>query len=219
MSPFLRLAASNCARLCANVIGSGIKSGVSRQAETEHHALIARAGQLELVVLAAFFHFERFIHTHGDIGRLLVDRHGNAAGVGVEAHVGFRVADLADGFAHDLGDVDVRLRADLARDVDLPGDREGFHRHAAERIRREDGVEHGVGDLVGDFIGVALGHRFRGEESAVGHGYVPSDQEAMYLTCSGVGTSILMFIAASLSLATSSSIDSGTGYTCFSSVL
>ena len=42
----------------------------------------------------------------------------DAAGVGIEAELGARVADVADRVADDLVHVDVRLGANLARDHD-----------------------------------------------------------------------------------------------------
>jgi hypothetical protein len=77
--------------------------------------------------------------------------------------------DFSDRVAHDARDVDVRRRRDLARDVDLAGDRERLARDAALRILREDRVEHGVGDLIGELVGMPLGHRLRGEQTAVRH--------------------------------------------------
>ncbi len=177
----------------------------------EHHALVAGAGQLESIVAGAFLDFERTVDAERDVGRLLVDRDRDAARFGVEADLRLDVADVGDRRADDLGNVDVGLGRDLARDVDLARDCERFDRDAAERIVLEDRVEHRVGNLVGDLVGMTLGHRFAGEQTAVGHDYVPSDQEAMYFTCSGVSVSMPMFIAASFNRATSSSMCSGTG--------
>src|SRR5712671_5240710 len=39
----------------------------------------------------------------------------------------------------------------------------------AARIGAEDGVQHGVGNLVRDLVGVAFGHGLRGEQKAAGH--------------------------------------------------
>ena len=59
-------------------MGSGISSSVSLQAIAEHHALVARSRQVQLVhLLAAGPHFQRLAHPGVDIGRLLLD--GNYA--------------------------------------------------------------------------------------------------------------------------------------------
>ena len=39
-----------------------------------------------------------------------------------------------------------------------------------DRILREDGVENGVRNLIGDLVRMALGHRFRGKKDAVLYG-------------------------------------------------
>jgi hypothetical protein len=44
---------------------------------------------------------------------------------------------------------------------------ERFARDTAQRIVLEDGVQHAIGDLVGDLVRVALGNGFRGEQVLV----------------------------------------------------
>ena len=80
-------------------------------------------------------------------GRLLVERDHHGAGVAVEALVGVVVTDLAHGLAGELLDVEVGGGADLAADDDQAGRDEGLAGDAAERVLREDRVEHGVGNL------------------------------------------------------------------------
>jgi hypothetical protein len=108
-------------------------------------------------------------------GGLLVDGDHDAAGRGVEAPLRVRVADLRDLLADDAGDVDVRLGRDLAghddearRDQRLAGD-------APRRVVRENGVEHGVRDLVGDLVGVPFGDRL-GREEEFARGHVPRER-------------------------------------------
>ena len=76
----------------------------------EHHPLVARADAVERVGVAVLG-LERLVDALRDVGRLLVDRDDHAAGLGVEAVLRARVADLRDPVAHDGADVDVRLRA------------------------------------------------------------------------------------------------------------
>src|SRR5207245_2798904 len=73
--------------------------------------------------------------------------------------------------AYELGDVDVRLRRDLARDDDEPRRDQRLAGTARSRVVREDRIEHRVRDLVGDLVGVALGYGLRCEEELTGcHG-------------------------------------------------
>ena len=112
---------------------------------------------------------ERRVDALRDVGRLLVERHVDGAGVGVEAVLRARVADLAHDAAHDLRHVERRRRRDLAGDEHEPGRDQRLARHAAHRVVGQDRIEHRVGDLVGDLVGVALGHGLRGEHHVARH--------------------------------------------------
>ena len=134
----------------------------------EHHPLVARAGDVELVVVGRVgARLERLVDALGDVGRLLVDRVDHRARVGREAEVGVGVADLADRLAGDLLDVDVGLGRDLAGDDDEAGVDQRLAGDAAVRVVGEHRVEDAVGDLVGDLVRVALGHRLGGEQVLV----------------------------------------------------
>ena len=148
----------------------GLARGVA-----EHHALVARARDVEFILVGRVgAGLAGLVDALGDVGRLLVDRVDDGAGVGREAEVGVRVADLADRLAGDLLDVDVGRRGDLAGDDDQARVDERLAGHAAQRIVGEDGVEDAVGDLVGDLVRVAFGDRLGREEvlvvSELGHG-------------------------------------------------
>ena len=74
-----------------------------------------------------------------------------------------RVPDLAHGIADD------RLVIDLGRGRDLAGEHhvvaldQGLAGDAALRILREAGVEHAVGNKIGDFVRVTFADGLRGE--------------------------------------------------------
>src|SRR4029079_12565951 len=91
-------------------------------------------------------------------------RHERAAGLVVEAVLGLRVADVADGVADDRLEVDVGLRRDLAENEDETGRRRGLAGDAGVRVVADDRVEDRVGDLVAHLVGMALGDGFRGEQ-------------------------------------------------------
>ena len=117
----------------------------------EHHALVARA--LVLGILAD--------HAARDVGTLLVDGVQNAAAVRVELVFCFRVADAADGVAHDGLQVDISRRAYFAGHDDLSRGDECFAGHPGLRVLEKQVVEDCVGDLVGYLVGVSLRHGFR----------------------------------------------------------
>ena len=97
--------------------------------EAEHHPLVARADPVERIA-AGRAGLERRVDALRDVGRLLVERHVDRAGLGVEAVVRARVADLAHDAARDLRDVQRRGRGDLA------GDQHEAGRDAASRMPR-----------------------------------------------------------------------------------
>ena len=160
--------------------GHGHELGGFVAGKPEHHALVASAEDVELV-RAVFLELGTRIDALGDVGALLVYRVDDTAGVAVKAELGARVADLANGLAHNLVDVDVGLRADLARDHDQTRARHGLAGNAGVlgigghavggNVTRlgeldflgENRVEDGIGDLVADLVGMSLGHGFRSE--------------------------------------------------------
>ena len=121
----------------------------------EHHPLVAGAAGVDPLP---------------DVGRLLVDRHQHRAGVAVEAHVAAGVADPLHRLAGQLLVVDWRLGGDLAGDHDVAGLEQRLAGHPPLGIAGQDGVEDGVGDLVGHLVRMAFGHRLGGEEEVFLHG-------------------------------------------------
>jgi hypothetical protein len=164
--------------------------------EAEHHSLVAGTARVD---------------APRDVRRLLVDRHDDATGVGVEAKAGAVVARLLNGLPDDIPELDVGIGGDLA---DHKGEAGGDGRlagHPAKRILGHDGVEDRVGDLVGDLVRMPLGHRLRREEVRRTLHRVPDSQPLRYSACSSVRVSIEICIAASFRRAISRSMSSGTG--------
>ncbi len=155
---------------------AGVPAGVA-----EHHALVARAHQVQGILALAALDFEAFVHAHGDVGALLVDGAHDPAGVGVKAVFGAIVADLGDHLADDLLDIHVGPGADFAAHDNHAGGDEGLAGHAsvldaAVGIRTHldfaghDGIQHGIRDLVADLVGMAFGDGFGSKKIlALGH--------------------------------------------------
>ena len=68
-----------------------------------------------------------------------------------------------------VGQMHVRRGRDLPGNDGQPGRDECFAGHARRGIRREDGIKHGVRNLVGDLVRMSLGNGFRGKKMTVGH--------------------------------------------------
>jgi hypothetical protein len=124
----------------------------------EHHPLVA--GALVVGALA--------VDALCDVGRLPVDRREDGAGPVVKAELRVGVADALDRGAHDVGDVDVGRGGDLAGHHGHAGGDQRFTGHPRRGIAGENGVEHGVGNLVGDLVGVPFRDRFGREDVACG---------------------------------------------------
>ena len=129
--------------------GHGHQLGGFVAGVAEHQALVASAAG---------------VNAHGDVWRLFVDSADDAAGFCVKAKFRASVADIANDFAGEVGEVDVGGGGDFAGDYDQARGDQGFAGNAAHGIVFHDGVEDGVGNLVGDFVRMALGYGFRGEE-------------------------------------------------------
>ena len=100
-----------------------------------------------------------------DVGALFVDGGNDAAGGGVEAVLGLRVADALDDAAGRAGDVHVgAVGVDLAAYDHQAGGAEGFTGDVGLRVLAEEFVENGVGNLVSDFVGMTFGDGLRCKE-------------------------------------------------------
>ena len=132
----------------------GFVAGIAK-----HQALVA--GTLVQVV------FRGAVNALGDIGRLLVVGNKHRAAFVIDPVIGIVVTDTLDGVARHLDVVDVGGGGDFAREHHEARVAEGFGSYARVRILREDRVEDGIGNLVGNLVGVPFRNGFRGEEIVV----------------------------------------------------
>ena len=72
------------------------------------------------------------------------------------------VTDMAQYLAGDLGFVGSGARRDLAHQEDVPFGGRDLAGHAGIAVKCQASVQHCVGDLVAEFVGVAFGHGFGG---------------------------------------------------------
>ena len=103
------------------------------------------------------------IHPLRDVGRLagkiIVDENL----VGVKHVVVVDIADVADGGAHHLLVIQLRLGGDLAGDDHHVGLHHRLAGDPAVRILLQACVQHTVGDQIGDFVGMTLAHGLGGK--------------------------------------------------------
>src|SRR5437899_2371467 len=82
------------------------------------------------------------VYTSGDIGGLALDGGDHATGIGVKAVLALDVAQLTDGFADDVGILDMRRGGDLAGQNRQAGGHQRLTSHAARRVLGQHGVQH-----------------------------------------------------------------------------
>ncbi len=130
----------------------------------EHQALVA--GALLRTNLALRL---AGIDTLRDVRRLLRHEDVDEHLVGVKHVVVVDVADLADRVARDLHEVELGLGRDLAADDHDVRLDVGFTGDAAELVLRQARIEDGVGNRVGDFVGMAFTDGLGGKNVTVAH--------------------------------------------------
>ena len=117
---------------------------------TEHYALIA--GSLRIGIVA--------LDTAVDVGRLLVNGRHDTARRGIELILAAVVAYAVYHPARNALNVDVCLRAHLARNNYETRCAERLARHLRARVMTKKFVENSIGNLIRHLIGMSLGHRF-----------------------------------------------------------
>ena len=120
----------------------------------EHHALVASALLLGRGPL----------YTLVDVHRLRVQLVEHLAGVGIEQVLGLVVANAPDNVAGNGLGIHVRRRFHLACQQHEVGGNQGFAGYFGVGVLAQVFVENGVGNLVGNFIGMAFRNRFGSEQ-------------------------------------------------------
>jgi len=99
-----------------------------------------------------------------DVGRLPVDGGEDGTALVIEADFGVRVADAAHRLLDDFTVIDVRGSGNFTGNNDQTGGNQSLASDAAFRVDSQDGVEHSIGDLIGNLVGMAFAHRLGGKE-------------------------------------------------------
>ncbi|MNH37921.1 hypothetical protein D3C79_988860 [compost metagenome] len=83
--------------------------------------------------------------------------------VGVKTHIRMNIADFTHGFTGDFFDIYPSAGGDFTADQHHAGFHVGFAGYARFRILFQDGIKNGIGDLIGNFIGMPFGDGLRRE--------------------------------------------------------
>ena len=140
-------------------VGIGFVGGIA-----EHQALVA--GPLILGFGT--------IDPLGDVHALLADQVEHAAGVAIEAHVRRGIADIVDDATNQIFQVDPGGGRDFAGHDGDTGLDHGFAGHACLLVAGDDGIQHRVGNLIGDLVRVSLGDGFGSKQGVFVHGVLDS---------------------------------------------
>lgn len=124
-------------------VGEGHELGGLIGGVAEHDALVTSADLLDALVE---------VDALGDIGALLLDGDDDVAGVAVDALVGGGVADVADGGADDVLEIDLGVGGDLTEDHDHAGLGGGLAGDLGLGVLGEAGVEDGIGNLIAELV-------------------------------------------------------------------
>ncbi len=126
----------------------------------EHQALITGALILGLFAIDAL----------GDFDALLADQVEHPAGLAVETDVGGGIADIHDHLAHQLLEIHPGGGGDLAGHDGDTGLDQGLAGHTGILVPRDQGIEHGIGNLIGNLVRVSFGHGLGGKQGVFAHG-------------------------------------------------
>lgn len=124
-------------------VGEGHELGGLIGGVAEHDALVTSTDLLDALVE---------VDALGDIGALLLDGNDDVAGVAVDALVGGGVADVADGGADDVLEIDLGVGGDLTEDHDHAGLGGGLAGDLGLGVLGEAGVEDGIGNLIAELV-------------------------------------------------------------------
>ena len=130
--------------------------------KTKHHTLVASTC-IEFAVVFACFVFQRVVNAQCDIGGLTVDRCQYGACFAVEAVFCSCVADFCQCFSNDFFNVNVCFCCDFAHYHDHTCCCACFAGNTGIGVFCQQCVQHAVGNLVTDLIGMSFCNRFGSE--------------------------------------------------------
>mgnify|MGYP000211979062 CR=1 FL=1 len=125
----------------------------------QRRGLVAGVAEHQPLVARALFAFFFAVYSLRDVGGLFADGVEDAAGGAVKADVGAVVADFDHGFAYQVFQINPGGGGDFPGKHDHAGFNQGFAGDTRVFVLGDDGVQHRIGNLVGDFVGMPFGYR------------------------------------------------------------
>ncbi|MNH10770.1 hypothetical protein D3C79_702590 [compost metagenome] len=131
---------------------------VSHRRRHQHFGFVGGIAKHQALVAGTLFQRIGTVNALIDIRGLLADSAQHGTRVGVKTHIRMNITDFTYGFTGDFFDIYPSAGGDFATDQHHAGFHVGFASYARLRILFQDGVENGIGDLVGNFIGMPFGY-------------------------------------------------------------
>ncbi|SAX20329.1 Uncharacterised protein [Klebsiella pneumoniae] len=125
---------------------------VSHRRRHQHVGFVSGVAKHQPLVAGALFQRIGTVNALVNVRRLFTNGAQYGARVGVKAHIGMHVANFADGVAGDLFDINPCAGGDFAAYQHHAGFDIGFTCDTRFRILLEDRIQHGIGDLVSNFV-------------------------------------------------------------------
>ncbi|MNO81150.1 hypothetical protein D3C76_723800 [compost metagenome] len=135
----------------------------------QHFGFVAGVAEHQALVAGALIFRLGTVDTLVDVRGLLADDVHHAAGRAVEADVGAGVADVGDHVTNDLLQVNPGRSGDFAGDDGHARFHQSLARHTGELVFSNDGVQHRIRNLVGDFVRMPFRHGLGGEKGVFAH--------------------------------------------------
>ncbi len=143
--------------------------GEANRRRHQHVGLVAGVAEHQALVAGTLVFRLGAVDALGDIHRLLADDVDDAAGGAVETDLRAVVADVDDDIAHQLLQVDPGAGGHFTGNDGHTGLDQGFAGHAGVLVLGDDGVEHRIGDLIGDLVRMPFGYGLGGENRVFAH--------------------------------------------------
>ncbi|CAI9000640.1 NAD-specific glutamate dehydrogenase [Pseudomonas sp. IT-P291] len=135
----------------------------------QHVGFVAGVAEHQALVAGTLIFRPGTVDTLVDVRGLLADDVHHAAGRTVEADVGAVVANAQDHVTNDLFQVDPGRGGDFASDDRHARFHQSLARHTGELVFSNDGVQHRIRNLVGDFVRMPFRHGLGGEKGVFAH--------------------------------------------------
>ena len=127
----------------------------------KHHTLVSGTDRLDLLIThLAFPRLQRFVNTHGNVRRLLVQCYHYRTGIAVKTDLGGSIPDLIHGLSHNACNIQVCLGGDLTGHQNKSGAARCLTGHAAHRILLHACIQNRIRHCITELIGMSFGYRF-----------------------------------------------------------